>query len=156
MSIKRLIMATAIVTAVTASTVLNAQTACTGTRISDTTALENLLDNQLVCAFKGADFSDPNQRWSENHLENGDVQEFGPGGNSTMQPPEVIGTWTVTGASPNAVVTYTYGSAGPYTYRVNDTSGNYQFCDDSNNLIATIKSIESLATDPATVNPCAW
>jgi hypothetical protein len=94
---------------------------CSGPTVAiDTAALTSFLKNKLICAYKpDSGGTDPNQRWSETHVSGGQLEEFGPGNSSTIQKPEVIGSWlTEMGSHSLPVVKYDYGSDQIYTHQV--------------------------------------
>ena len=166
-----LVAAIAILT--TSASGLRAQD-CTGNpAASNASQLQSLLNNTLVCAYKSdADPSDANQRWSEEHRTGGDLWEFGPGSNSTIQPPGDVGSWgtSTSGTTGEPVVDYDYGTGGSYSYQLREyptpSPTMYVFCTDdvaSPQPVAFVDGVRfnsgsllSLPSDASVSNPCSW
>ncbi len=72
----------------------------------------------------------------EEHLSGGALWDYKKGDGDPIDPREQVGTWSVA----NDIVSYQYGSNGPYTFELHANGGNsYTFCgiNNSNTIDAT-------------------
>jgi hypothetical protein len=117
------------------------------------------LNDQLVCAYRGDDLSNPMNRWSEIHYSaSSGPANLGEWGRGAADPAgsydENVGTWSYNG---NAI-RYAYGSYD-YTWYLCGTSGDEVFCDtdcNSGTIAAQVKAIIDIPSDTSDSNPCTW
>ena len=103
--------------------------ACSGTQITDTSSptLTNLLTGNSMCQTSL-------QVAQEQHVSDGNLQDYKKGPLDPVDPTKSIGSWLVSGSGASTIVTYTYGS-NVYSYNVFLVSGTagltgstYDFC----------------------------
>jgi len=100
--------------------------ACSGTALTQS-QLSTLLTNATVCVAKVGG------GWEaqEQHFSDGVLKDYKLGPDSTVDPTEVMGTWSLTTVP--GKVTHAYnGGGGTFNYTVYPSGDGYSFCGLSN------------------------